>query len=153
MKYGRSTLLAASLVVAGCSGGGSEVGAVDPYPSLGSDTLLVRFEANPDIAAGACNPKVLYAMRSSEEAVRINATYVVNKADLIGTGFSIRPSDTPGILSATEDLSMFDPLEGACSDIALELQEITCAIDISDDAAPCPRLQFEGTEIFASFRE
>ncbi len=140
-----------ALGLAAC--GGAEIAEpVDPYADLG-DQLLVRFEANPEIEAGQCNPKVHYALKSDMEALRLNVNLVINDSDLLGSGFSLIPRDVPGVITADETLSLFDPVAQACSDITVTVQELTCREGESEETSACPPFKFEGTDMFAAFTE
>lgn len=78
--------LIAGVALAAC--GGAPV-AEDPYADLPEDSLLVRFEANPEIAEDQCNPNVHYAMRTTEEAILLNVNFEVNRQDITGSGLAI----------------------------------------------------------------
>ncbi|MEM9055317.1 MAG: hypothetical protein AAGB16_08320 [Pseudomonadota bacterium] len=141
-------MIAATLGLASACGGTPEV--TDPYAALTEGTMLVRFEVNPDIEEGLCNPKVHYAMRTSEEVIFANTNYVVGD-NLIGSGINLLNEDESGIAKSTADLSMFDPMPQPCSELELKAQELTCRTADETDASPCPSPKFEGTGMFASF--
>ncbi len=143
-----SVALATSLIAA--CGGEPEV--VDPYADLAEDTLLVRFEANPDIEEGQCNPNVHYALRTSEEFILINANYEVVDQSLTGSGASLINEDGSGIALTTIELNMFDPYPLPCSELTVRVSDLTCRTEDDPDSTPCPNPQFEGTDMFASFR-
>ena len=69
----QTILIGLSLALAACDGAPE---AADPYAELGEDSLLVRFEANPNIAEDQCNPNVHYAMRTTEESILLNVNFV-----------------------------------------------------------------------------
>ena len=139
----------AASLLAGCSG---EQAEIDPYAGLAEGTLLVRFEANPTVPEGQCNPNVHYALRTNEEYVRLNANFEVVDQNLTGAGGSLVNEDESGIARATMELNMFDPYPLACSELQVRVQQLSCATDSEPESVPCPTPQFEGTEMFASFR-
>ena len=137
-------------LVAACS---SEPVVTDPYADLAEGTLLVRFEANPDVAEGECNPNVHYALRTAEEFILLNANYEVVDHNLTGSGTSLVNEEGSGVARTTIELSMFDTYPVPCSELSVKAQELTCRTEDNADSAPCPSPQFEGTDMFASFRE
>ena len=143
------SLIALSLAVAAC-GGAPE--AADPYADLAEDSLLVRFEANPDIADGMCNPNVHYALRTTEESIRLNVNYEVVDQSLSGSGFAIFNADQSGIATGSSELNIFDPYPLSCSELTVRVSDLTCIYGDQDDGETCPNPVFEGTEMFASFR-
>ena len=146
----QSAILAISIgLVSACSG---EPAVTDPYADLAEDTLLVRFEANPNIEDGTCNPNVHYALRTSEEFILINANYEVVDQSLTGTGASLINEESSGIARTTIELNMFDPYPLPCDQLQVRVQDLSCRTEHADDSTPCPSPQFEGTDMFASFR-
>ncbi|GAB5455820.1 MAG: hypothetical protein Hens2KO_20490 [Henriciella sp.] len=145
----RAIMIGLSLAVAAC-GGAPE--AADPYADLAENSLLVRFEANPDIAEGMCNPNVHYAMRTTEESVLLNVNFEVVDQSLSGSGLAIFDADQSGIAKNTGELNMFDPYPLACSELTVRVSDLTCRLEDQDDGEPCPNPVFEGTEMFAGFR-
>ncbi|MCR9270511.1 MAG: hypothetical protein NXH72_11025 [Hyphomonadaceae bacterium] len=143
------TLVALSAALAACGGADTPV---DPYADLAEETLLVRFEANPEVAEGQCNPKVHYALRTTEETILLNVNYEVVDQNLNGSGLAIFDEDQSGVARNTADFTMFDPYDMACSELNIRVSDLTCRTEDEDNAAPCPSPQFEGTEMFASFR-
>ncbi len=141
-----ASLLALGLVSA-CGG---EPAVTDPYADLAEGTMLVRFDVNPDIADGQCNPKVHYAVRTDEEVIFANANYVVGDT-LIGSGINLLNEDQSGIAKSTADLSMFDPVAQPCSDLEIKVQELTCRTADESESSPCPTPEFVDTDMFASF--
>ena len=139
----------AGLLLSGC-GGAPE--AADPYADLAEDSLLVRFDANPDIAADACNPNIRYAMRTTQESVLLSVNFEVVDQSISGSGLAIFDADQTGVATNTGELNMFDPYPLPCSELTVRVMEITCRKDDEDPGDPCPNPVFEGTEMFASFR-
>lgn len=131
---------------------GGETEVDDPYADLAENSLLVRFEPNPDIAEGTCNPNVHYAMRIGGETILINANFEVVDRSLSGAGLAIFEQDETGIARNTGELTMFDPYPVACSELSVRVQDLSCRSEDSDAGAQCPNPVFEGTEMFASFR-
>lgn len=148
----RLSVLLTMLALGGVSACGSDPVATDPYADLADGTLLVRFEANPDIAEGQCNPNVHYAMRSTESTHLINANFEVVDQNLNGSGFAIFDETGSGVVSNTVEFNMFDPYPAPCAELQIRVQEITCRLESQTDSQPCPNPVFEGTEMFASFR-
>ena len=138
-----------TLVLAACGG---EQGIEDPYADLAEGEMLVRFEANAELADGQCNPNVHYAMRTTEEFILINANYEVVDQNLTGSGASLVNEDDSGVARTTIELNMFDPYPVACSELSVRVQDLTCRTEDESDSAPCPSPKFEGTEMFGSFR-
>lgn len=149
MKYSNLALACAASVVAACRG---EPVVTDPYADLGADSLMVRFEANPDIEDGQCNPNVHYALRTEEDYVRLNANYEVVDHNLTGAGGSLFNENASGIARTTIELNVFDPYPVPCSELHVRVQQLSCATDREPDSVPCPTPKFEGTDMFASFR-
>lgn len=145
----RAIMIGLSLAVAAC-GGAPET--ADPYADLAENSLLVRFEANPDIAEGMCNPNVHYAMRTKEESILLNVNFEVVDQSLSGSGLAIFDADQSGIAKNTGELNMFDPYPLACSELTVRVSDLTCRMEDQDDREPCPNPVFEGTEMFAGFR-
>ena len=143
------SLIALSLAVAAC-GGAPE--AADPYADLAEDSLLVHFEANPDIAEGMCNPNVHYAMRTTEETILLNVNFEVVDQGITGSGLAIFDAAQTGVAKNTGDFNMFDPYPIPCSELTVRVSDLTCRLEDQDDGEPCPNPVFEGTEMFASFR-
>ncbi|MEL6691568.1 MAG: hypothetical protein AAFQ12_00845 [Pseudomonadota bacterium] len=142
-------MVALGLAVAACGG---EPDIADPYADLAEDSILVRFEANPEIEDGMCNPNVHYAMRTTEEAIFLNVNYEVVDQNLSGSGFAIINAEQSGIAKATSELSMFDPYPLPCSELTVRAMDLTCRLEDENDGETCPNPVFEGTEMFASFR-
>ena len=145
----QTMLIGLSLALAAC-GGGPE--AADPYADLSDNSLLVRFEANPNIAEDQCNPNVHYAMRTTEEGILLNVNFEVVDQSLSGSGLAIFDAEQTGVATNTGELNMFDPYPLPCSELTVRVSEITCRLDDQDDGGPCPNPVFEGTEMFADFR-
>lgn len=141
---------ALSVALASCSGGEPEI--ADPYVGLADGTLLVRFEANAEIAEGQCNPNVHYALRTAEAPILINANFEVVDQNLNGSGFAIFDEEQTGIARNTVEFNMFDPYPMACSELTVRVQDLTCRTEDGDDAQTCPSPVFEGTDMFAEFR-
>lgn len=144
----QASFIAASVVLAAC-GGAPEV--VDPYADLAEDSILVKFETNPDLTEGECNPNVLYAMRTEEEAILLNVNFEVNRADITGSGLAIFDREQTGVATNTGELNMFDPYPMPCSDLTLRVMDLTCRTEDESDAQACPNPVYEGTDMFASF--
>ena len=136
-------------VVSACGG---ETAVEDPFAGLAEESLLVRFEANPEIEDGTCNPNVHYAMRTAGETILINANFEVVDQNLTGSGLAIFDDDETGVARNTGELNMFDPYPVPCSELSVRVQELTCRKDDSDAGTQCPNPVFEGTEMFANFR-
>lgn len=136
-------------LLAACSGDPAQT---DPYAELAEDTLLVRFEANLAVPEGQCNPNVHYALRTEEEYVRLNANFEVVDQNLTGAGGSLVNEDESGIARTTMELNVFDPYPLPCSELHVRVQGLSCTTDSDPDSVPCPTPQFEGTDMFASFR-
>ena len=144
------TAIGLSLIIAAC---GSEPVTEDPYASLAEDSLLVRFEANAELPEGQCNPNVHYALRTSEEYILLNANFEVVDHNLTGSGASLVNQDDSGIAVTTIELNMFDPYPVPCSELQVKVQDLTCRTEENGDNTPCPNPVYEGTDMFASFRE
>ncbi|MFN3214176.1 MAG: hypothetical protein ACE37M_13815 [Henriciella sp.] len=145
----QTILIGLSLAVAACGGAPD---AADPYADLADNSLLVRFEANPDIAEGQCNPNVHYAMRTTEESILLNVSIEVVDQNLSGSGLAIFDAEQSGVATNTGELNMFDPYPLPCSELTVRVSEITCRANDQDAGEPCPNPVFEGTEMFADFR-
>ena len=145
----QTILIGAGLVIAAC-GGAPET--TDPYADLPEDSILVRFETNPEIEDGMCNPNVHYAMRTTEAAIFINANYEVVDQSLTGTGTAIVDPEKTGIASRTEQLSMFDAYPLPCAELTVRVSDLTCRLEDEQDGKTCPNPIFEGTEMFGAFR-
>jgi len=143
-----SVALATSLLAA-CSGETPE--PVDPYADLGEDTLLVRFEANPEIEDGQCNPNVHYALRTSEAYIFTNVNYAVGD-NITGSGINLANLEESGVARTNAELNMFDAYESPCAELHVKVTSLTCRTEAETDGSPCPSPRFEGTEMFASFR-
>ena len=139
-----------TIALAAC---GSEPVVEDPYADLAENTLLVRFEANPDLEDGQCNPNVHYALRTTEEFILLNANYEVVDQNLTGSGISLSNADGSGVATVTAELSMFDAYPMACSELSVRTQDLKCRTETDDQTDICPSVVYEGTEMFASFRE
>ncbi|MEO0450797.1 MAG: hypothetical protein AAFZ74_10820 [Pseudomonadota bacterium] len=138
------------LALAAC---GAETDApVDPYADLAEDTILVRFEANPEIEDGQCNPNVHYAMRTTEETILLNVNFEVVDQGITGSGLAIFDEEKTGVARNTGELNMFDPYPMPCSDLSIRVSDLTCRLEDQDSGELCPNPVYEGTEIFASFR-
>lgn len=142
-----SGLIAASLMTA-CA---DIAEPVDPYADLAENSLLVRFEVNPDVAEGTCNPNVHYAMRTTEDVYLLNANFEIGDG-ITGAGLAIFDAEKTGIARNTGELNMFEAYPTPCSDLQVKIQDLTCRLETEIDAQPCPNPVFEGTEMFASFR-
>lgn len=142
------SVLAAALVTA-CGGGEPEI--VDPYADLAEDTLLVRFEANPDVEDGQCNPNVHYALRTSEAYIFANVSIAVGD-NLTGSGVNLANLEESGVARTDAELNMFEAYDQPCSELQVRVTDLTCRTEAETDGSPCPAPQFEGTEMFASFR-
>lgn len=149
MKRELLSIAMATGLIAACGG---EPEVADPYAELGEDTLWVRFEANPNLEPGQCNPNIQYALRTDEEFILINANYEVVDQSITGTGASLNNEDGSGIALTTSELNMFDPYPLPCSELTVRVMDLTCRTETDVDSTPCPNPQFEGTEMFASFR-
>jgi len=143
-------LIALGLAVAAC---GNTTETADPYADLAEDSLLVRFEANPEIAEGMCNPIVHYALRTTEESIRLNVNYEIVDQSLSGSGFAIFNSEQTGVATGSNELNIFDPYPLPCSELSIRVSDLTCIYDDQDDGEICPNPVYEGTDMFASFRE
>ena len=139
----------AAAFVAACGGGEPEV--VDPYADLAEDTLLVRFEANPEVEDGQCNPNVHYAMRTGEDYIFANVNFVVGD-NLTGSGINLANLEESGVARTDAELNMFEAYDQACSELHVKVTDLTCRTEAESDGSPCPSPQYEGTEMFASFR-
>lgn len=142
-------IVAGAIALSACG----EPAAVDPYATLAEDSLLVRFEANPEIAEGECNPNIHYAMRSADgEAYLLNANYEIVDESITGAGLAIFDDDETGIARNTIELSTFDPFPKPCAELHVKVQDLRCRLESVEDLSPCPNPVYEGTEMFASFR-
>ena len=151
MRVQSIAALAGFGLLAAC--GSQEPVVTDPYADLADGTLLVRFEANPDIEEGQCNPNVHYALRTDEEYILFSANYEVGDQKLSGSGASLFNEDDGGIATTTMELSMFDAYPVPCSELQIRSQEFSCRTEQDEDTNVCPAQQYEGTEMFAAFRE
>lgn len=147
----KTPILLTMLAVGGVCACGSDPVATDPHATLPDNALLVRFEANPDIADGQCNPNVHYALRSAEETHLINASFEVVDQSLNGAGFGIFDETGSGVASNTFEFNMFDPYPVSCSELQIRVQDLNCRLESQSDSQPCPNPVFEGTEMFAGF--
>lgn len=147
----KSRIVLGILVLAGLGACGSEPEVSDPYADLSEGTLLVRFEANPDIPEGQCNPNVHYAMRSADPTHFLNANFEIVDQNLNGSGFAIFDEDGSGVARNTVEFNMFDPYPVSCSELQIRARELRCRLESETDSQPCPNPVFEGTEMFASF--
>ncbi|MEL7108705.1 MAG: hypothetical protein AAGL99_05510 [Pseudomonadota bacterium] len=147
----KKTLAACGLIIAvtACS---AEPTVEDPYADLADATLLVRFEANPDLETGQCNPNVHYALRTTEEFILLNANYEVVDQNLTGSGVSLSNADGNGVATASAELNMFEAYPMACSELSVRAQDLKCRTEADDQTDICPSVVYEGTEMFASFR-
>lgn len=146
----RFALVAATLSLCAC--GNEAVETADPYASLTEGTLLVRFEANPDIQPDQCNPNVHYAMRTQEGSILVNANYEIVDQSLNGSGFGIIDREKTGVATATSEFNMFDAYPVPCSELDVRVQELTCRTEDDEETNVCPTPKFEGTEMFGNFR-
>lgn len=131
--------------------GGSEPEIADPYADLAEDTLLVRFEANPSVEDGQCNPNVHYALRTSEAYILANANFVVGD-NHSGSGINLANLEESGVARTDVELNMFGAYDQPCSELQVRVMDLTCRTEAETDGSPCPSPQFEGTEMFASFQ-
>ena len=141
-------VLIAGIALTAC-GGAPE--ADDPYADLAEDSVLVRFEANPDVAEGECNPKVHYAMRTTEETILLNVNFEVNRTDITGSGLAIFDADKTGVANNTGEFTMFDAYPTPCAEVSVRMQDLSCRTEDNSNAKPCPNPVYEGTDMFASF--
>jgi hypothetical protein len=109
-------------VVSACGG---ETAVEDPFADLAEESLLVRFEANPEIEDGTCNPNVHYAMRTAGETILINANYEVVDQNLTGSGLAIFDDDGTGVARNSGEFNMFDPYPADCSELSVRVQDLT----------------------------
>ena len=144
--------IASALCLSAISACSSDTEIDDPYADLAEESLLVRFEANPDAEEGTCNPKVHYAMRTGGKTILINANFEVVDQNLSGSGLAIFDEDETGVARNTGELTMFEPYPVACSELSIRVQDLTCRSEDSDVGAQCPNPVYEGTDMFASFR-
>jgi hypothetical protein len=142
-----STALAVSLLAA-CGG---EPDIVDPYADLAEDTLLVRFEANPNVEDGQCNPNVHYALRTSEAYIFTNVNYAVGD-NIAGSGINLANLEDSGVARTNAELNMFEAYDRPCTELQVKVTSLTCRTEAETDGSPCPSPRFEGTEMFASFQ-
>lgn len=122
----------------------------DRSPDTGS--LVVRFEPNPAVEDGQCNPIVHYALRTDEDVILLNANYEVVDQSLTGSGLALFKQDDPDIARNSGELNMFDPYPLACSELQVRVSDLSCRLEDENDSEPCPDPVFEGTEMFGSFR-
>lgn len=148
MKQGFA-IIAATLGLCACGNEAAET--VDPYADLAEGTVLVRFEANPEISEDQCNPNVHYAMRTSEGSILINANYEIVDQSLNGSGFGIVDRENTGIATSTSEFNMFDAYPVPCSELDVRVQDLTCRTEDDEDTNVCPTPKFEGTEMFGTF--
>lgn len=125
--------------------------AVDPYADLGEDSILVRFEANAELDADQCNPNVHYALRTTEDYVFVNVNYAVGD-NITGSGINLANLDDTGVATTDAELNMFDTYDMPCSELHVKVTALSCRLENETDGAPCPSPQFEGADMFASFR-
>ena len=140
----------AIIALAAC--GGQTDAPVDPYADLPDDSLLVRFEANPEIAEDQCNPNVHYALRSTEETVLLNVNFEVVDQGITGSGLAIFDEEKTGVVKNTGEFTMFDPYPMPCSELSIRVTDLTCRLEGQDSGELCPNPVYEGTDMFASFR-
>lgn len=149
MKIKMASIALAMSLAAACSGG--EVEPVDPYADLGQGTLLVRFEANPNVGQGQCNPNVHYALRTSEDYIFANVNYVVAE-HLTGAGINLANLEDSGVARTNAALNLFEAYDRPCAELHVQVTDLTCRTEAETEGAPCPSPQYDGTEMFASFR-
>ena len=142
------SVLAMALVSA-C--GANEPEVVDPYADLAEGTTLVRFEANPNVEAGQCNPNVHYALRTSEAYIFANAAFAVGD-NHTSSGINLANLEESGVARTYAELNMFGAYEQPCSELQVRFMDLTCRAEAETDSSPCPSPRFEGTEMFASFQ-
>ena len=148
----RRSFLAPALMMALAACGAETDAPVDPYADLAEDSILVRFEANPEIEDGQCNPNVHYAMRTTEETILLNVNFEVVDQGLTGSGLAIFDEEKTGVAKNTGEFTMFDPYPMPCSELSVRVSDLTCRLEDQDSGALCPNPVFEGTDMFASFR-
>lgn len=149
MKTRTASIALAMSLTAACSDGAVE--PVDPYADLGEGTLLVRFEANPNIGEGQCNPNVHYALRTSEDYIFANVNYAVAD-NITGSGINLANLEQSGVARTNADLNLFEAYDHPCAELHLQVLDLSCRTEAETDGAPCPSPRYEGTEMFASFR-
>jgi len=145
-------IITGALLLALAACGAETEAPVDPYADLAEDSILVRFEANPEIEDGQCNPNVHYAMRTTEETILLNVNFEVVDQGITGSGLAIFDEEKTGIARNTGELNMFDPYPMPCSDLSIRVSDLTCRLEDQDSGELCPNPVYEGTEMFASFR-
>nr|WP_070960183.1 hypothetical protein [Hyphomonas sp. Mor2] len=143
-----SIALAMSLLTA-CSSETAEV--VDPYADLDGETLLVRFEPNPDVEDSMCNPNVHYAMRTPEDYIFLNVNYAVGD-NITGSGINLANLEDSGVARTNSELNMFEAYDRPCAELQVKVTSLTCRTAAESDGSPCPSPRYEGTEMFASFQ-
>ena len=141
--------MAMAVTLISACGGATDI--VDPYADLAEETTLVQFEANPDLEDGMCNPNVHYALRTEEEYIFVNVNYAVGD-NITGSGINLANLEQSGIATTDAELNMFDPYEVPCSELHVKVTALSCRLEDENDGSPCPSPQFEGTDMFASFR-
>ena len=149
MKIRLVGIAAATSLLTACGGAPSEV--VDPYADLAEDTLLVRFEANADIAEGQCNPNVHYALRTNEAYIFANVNYAIGD-NITGSGVNLANLEESGVARTDAELNMFEAYDRPCSELQVAMTALTCRTEAETDGSPCPNPHYEGTDMFASFR-
>ena len=76
-------IITGALLLALAACGAETEAPVDPYADLAEDSILVRFEANPEIEDGQCNPNVHYAMRTTEETIALAKSMNCSRQDYL----------------------------------------------------------------------
>ncbi|MEL7111592.1 MAG: hypothetical protein AAGK93_01470 [Pseudomonadota bacterium] len=145
-------IITGALLLALAACGAETEAPVDPYADLAEDSILVRFEANPEIEDGQCNPNVHYAMRTTEETILLNVNFEVVDQGITGSGLAIFDEEKTGVARNTGELNMFDPYPMPCSDLSIRVSDLTCRLEDQDSGELCPNPVYEGTDMFASFR-
>jgi len=134
-------------LVASCSG---EPAVTDPYADLAEDTLLVRFEANPNVEDGMCNPNVHYALRTTAEYIFANVNYTIGD-NITGSGINLANLTESGVAQTDAELNMFEAYDRPCAELHVKVTALTCRTEAETDGSRCPSPRYEGTDMFASF--
>ena len=149
-------MLAIATALTACSAADStETTDAKNFAELQPEILQVTFENNDDANPGTCNPNVSYFIKSDREALRLNVSYMLDGAKVMGNGFALLPILGEDEVIGSEDLlTHFDAFPKPCAETDVSVFEFSCRNSAADsEDIACPELAFEGTDMFLSFKE
>lgn len=156
-RLGRCMLAGAVMALLAACGGASEGESDEPaassrFGNLG-EKVLIRFEDNPGAGEDICQPLVVFAVDSEEDAFPIQVTFLVNQASFSGAGFALRKEGGEDALSGMMVLNEAGHVQLPCAEIEVQLDQFACKDPETYELRDCPDLRFEGTGMFAEFHE